>query len=230
MSRTSREAKASVAAALLTALACGLSSADDKPAKGREGKADAPKTIAGVVVKVETYQDKGATAGKSGPESWVVTVKTDAVWRDFVRDQAVAPEKAAKISSTRAASKGRKSVANEGQPLDPNQVATAALGGKTKLALRYRSSTDEATKGAKTPEGAVKAEEAVDPSARDASPALAAAGKPKAITTKDLKPGLWVEIELTPGDSKHAQALTVLQPVEDVKVPAEPAGSRSRPK
>jgi hypothetical protein len=225
MSRTSRSGKAGVVATLLAALACGASPADDKPAAARKTKAGAPETIAGVVVKVEAYQDKGSTAGKPAPERQVVTVKTDAVWRDFVRDQAVAPEKAAKISSTRAASKGRKSVANEGQPVGPNQVATATLDEKTKLALRYRSSTDEATKGAKTPGDAAKAEEAVDAragAARDATPARTAA-KPKEITAKDLKPGLWVEIELKPGDAKHAQTLTVFQPVEDVKVPAEPS-------
>jgi len=211
-------------------LAAGTSPADDKPSASRKGKVEAPETITGIVVKVETFQDKGSTAGKSAPESWVVTVKTDAVWRDFVRDQAVAPEKAAKISSTRAASKGRKSVANEGQPIDPNQVATAALDGKTRLAIRFRSSTDEATQGARTPEGAAKAEEAADAASPNATSASTTAVKPKSITTKDLKPGLWVEIELKPGDSKHAQSLTVLQPVEDVKVPAEPASSKSRSK
>ncbi|MDR3618650.1 MAG: hypothetical protein P4L85_04805 [Paludisphaera borealis] len=213
MSFTRRSGKTSVVVATLL-LVCGSSPADDKPA--------APEKISGLIVNVDKYLASGQTAAGAAAERWVVTISTDVLWRDFVRDQAVSPEQAAKNSTTRAASKGRKSVASEGQPLDSALIATADLDSQTKLAMRYRSSTDEATLGATTPEGAAKAEAAVDSGdTSKPAPASRTAAKPRAITTKDLKPGLWVEIEMRPGDSKHAQTLTVLQPVEDVKVPTE---------
>lgn len=231
MSCTSRSRNTSVVAVAALLLACGSSPADDKPTGARTDQAAAPEKIAGMIVKVDKYLSSGQTAANSDGERWVVTVSTDVVWRDFVRDQAVSPERAAKNSTTRAASKGRKSVAGEGQPLDPDLVATASLDARTKLAMRYRSSTDEATEGAKTPEGAAKAETDADAASNDDAPkqpaaSSRAAAKPKSITTKDLKPGLWVEIELQPGDPKHARTLTILQPVEDVKVPNPPAPSQ----
>lgn len=223
---TSPRRKTSIALAAALMLASGASSADDKSTSKTKPKDKGSDKIVGMIVKVEKYQDEQDKSAKDekAAERVVVTVGTDVVWRDFVRDQAVSPEKAAKNSTTRAASKGRKSVAGEGQPLDADLVATANIDARTKVLMRYRASTDEATEGAKTPEGAAKAEAAADSSqADDKEPPASsrAAAKPRSITTKDLKPGLWVEIELRPGDPKNAQSVTVMQPVEDLKVPAE---------
>lgn len=216
-----------VAAVVALLWVCGPATADDKPTaaapKQSKAKAKASEKISGLIMKVERFKDASAKGGGADAQRVTVTVGTDVVWRDFVRDQAVAPEKAAKESTTRAASKGRKSVAGEGQPVDPALVATAELDARTKLALRYREATDEATEGANTPADAAKTEAEADPDATKAKPSKKAAVKPRTITAKDLKPGLWVEIELQPGDPKHARTLTVMQPVEDVKVPAEPA-------
>lgn len=218
-----RAPRAAAVAALLWV--CGPATADDKPtaAAPKQSKAKASEKISGLIMKVEKIKDASAKGGEADAQLVVVTVGTDVVWRDFVRDQAVAPEKATKESTTRAASKGRKSVAGEGQPVDPALVATAELDARTKLALRYREATDEATEGAKTPDEASKAEAEADPGAEKSRPSKKADAKPRTITAKDLKPGLWVEIELQPGDPKHARTLTVMQPVEDVKVPAKPA-------
>ena len=221
MTGISRRRAPSVVAVVALLWSCGLATADDKPTAvaPKQSKAKASEKISGLIMKVETFKDATAKGGESDAQLVTVTVGTDVVWRDFVRDQAVAPEKAAQESTTRAASKGRKSVAGEGQPVDPALVATAELDARTKLAIRYREATDEATEGAETPAGAAKAETDAD----QAKSSKEAASKPRTITAKDLKPGLWVEIELQPGDPKHARTLTVMQPVEDVKVPAEPA-------
>ena len=45
-----------------------------------------------------------------------MTVNTDVVWRDFVRDQAVDPSKAARTGIAKAAAKGKNSVATKGHP------------------------------------------------------------------------------------------------------------------
>jgi len=222
MAVISRSRAPSVVAAVALLWVCSPATADDKPtaapAKQSKGKPEtkAAEKISGLILKVEKFKDASAKEGEDDPQHSTITVGTDVVWRDFVRDQAVAPKNAAKESTTRAASKGRKSVAGEGQPVDPALVATAEVDARTKLAIRYREATDEATEGSNTPAGAAKAEADAD----KAKPSKKAASKPRTITAKDLKPGLWVEIELLPGDSKHARTLTVMQPVEDVKVPA----------
>jgi hypothetical protein len=229
MSTTRRRGKSSVlviaAAALLTTFRA--SPADDKPVDARQNRAPAPVKISGLIMEVDKYLASSQTAGKSEGEHWVVNVNTDVPWIDFVRDQAVSPDEAAKTSPEKAAAKGRKSVASEGQPISRDLIASASLDARTKLMMRYRSSTDEATKGAATPADAAKTAAAVDsapPSNGAKQPTLTrTAAKPRPITTKDLKPGLWVEIELRPDDPKHAETLTVLQPIEDVKVPSEPA-------
>lgn len=234
MTNISRRRGPSVAAAVALVWGCGAATADDKPAaapsKQSKAQKKAAEKISGLIMKVEKFKDASAKEkeGEAGTQRVTVTVGTDVVWRDFVRDQAVSPEKAAKESTTRAASKGRKSVAGEGQPVDPDLVATAELDARTKLAIRYRAATDEVTEGAKTPEDATKAEADADSATDDekGKPSKKkAAPKPRSITTKDLKPGLWVEIELQPGDPKHARTLTIMQPVEDLKTPGEP-GSR----
>jgi len=193
------------------------------PSNQPRAEARPAEKISGLILKVEKFQDAAARAGEADAQRLTVTVGTDVVWRDFVRDQAVSPEKATQESTAGAAEKGRKSVAAEGQPVDPALVATAEVDARTRLAIRYREATDEATEGAKTPAAAAEAETNADPVADQAEPSRRLNSKPRTITAQDLKPGLWVEIELPPGDTKHAQSLTVMQPVEDAKVPAEPA-------
>jgi len=227
MAVISRSRAPSVVAVVALVWVCGPATADGQspvaPSKQLpvpvKSEIKAAEKISGLILKVEKFQDAAAKAGEAGAQRLTVTIGTDVVWRDFVRDQAVAPEEAAKESTTSAAAKGRKSVAGEGQPVDPALVATAELDGRTRLALRYREATDEATEGAKTPAGAAKVENAADPAADQAEPSNKPASKPRTITAEDLKPGLWVEIELRPGDPKHAGTLTVMRPVEDVKVP-----------
>jgi len=224
MAVISRSRAPSVVAAVALLWVCSPATADDEPPVAptkqlpSQTEIKAAEKISGLILKVEKFKDASAKEGDDDAQRLTITVGTDVVWRDFVRDQAVAPKKAAKESTTRAALKGRKSVAAEGQPIDPDLVATAEIDARTKLAIRYREATDEATEGAETPAGAAKAEADAD----KAKPSKKAASKPRTITAKDLKPGLWVEIELLPGDSKHARTLTVMQPVADVKVP-EPA-------
>jgi hypothetical protein len=216
----SRRRSPNIVVAVALSWACSPARADDKPAaapaKQSKSKSKAAEKISGLILKVEKSKAAAGKGAASDAQHLAVTVGTDVVWRDFVRDQAVAPKKAAKESTAKAASKGRKSVAGEGQPVDPELTATAELDGRTKLTIRYREATDEATEGAATPAGAAKAEADADP---DARPSKDGASKAPKITAEELKPGLWVEIELRPGDPKHARTLTVMRPVEDVNVP-----------
>ena len=106
---------------------------------------------------------KGDQSGDaSAKASWKLSVNTDVVWRDFVRDQATEPAKAARTGTDKAAAKGRESVATEGHPQDGQMVVTVDIDPQTEVTMRYRSATDSIGEGSATPEGAGKAEAASD--------------------------------------------------------------------
>ena len=63
--------------------ASALVMADDKPSSTQERKDSNPGKTSGVILRVEPIEH-GDQARK---RSWRVTVNSDVVWRDFVRDQ-----------------------------------------------------------------------------------------------------------------------------------------------
>src|SRR5690242_14252018 len=102
LQQTSRGvARAAVAGFVL--VACGLVMADDKQqTKGGRKSSDAGKT-SGVIAKIEPTE----RGDENSKRSWIVTLNTDIVWRDFVRDQATDPARAARTDTGQAARKGR---------------------------------------------------------------------------------------------------------------------------
>ncbi len=107
--------------------------------------------------------------------------------------------------------------------------------------MRYRSATDEITRGAATPEAAARAEEAVDAAAdRNEAPSTNAraretrqTAKAKTLEATDLKPGLWVDVDLRPQDPSKQQAdsILVIQPVGGAdSSPAQLKETRESPK
>jgi hypothetical protein len=207
-----------VVAGMMVAM-CGLALADEKQAtRQRSERASAEKT-SGVIAKV-----KGIESGDSGAgQSWKLTVNTDVVWRDFVRDQATEPAKAARTGTDKAAAKGRESVATEGHPQDAQMMVTVNLDPQTEITMRYRSSTDAIGEGSATPEGAGKAETANDnASGRKGAGATDSNReskrqtlKARKLNPKELKPGLWVEVEYRQ-DAKEKQVarrVTIMRPV-----------------
>jgi hypothetical protein len=167
-----------------------------------------------------------------------VTVNTDVVWRDFVRDQAVDPSKAARTRTARAAAKGKKSVATEGHPRGEAMLVTVNLDSQTEITMRYRSSTDEISEGAPTPEGASRAEDATDTSSKTKTAQTPArpgarwqALKARVLEPMELKPGLWIDVEFRRSDKENrARRVMVMRPVvgPDTAPEKEKASSSER--
>jgi hypothetical protein len=209
---------------------CGLAIADDKQSGTRGRKESGPGKASGVITKVEpiggdldstTRQEGARNKGKARKHAWRMTVNTDVVWRDFVRDQATDPAKAARTGTAKAAAKGRESVATEGHPKDNQVLVTVGLDPQTEITTRYRSSTDAIGEGSATPEGAGEAEAATDnASGRAASRKAARPGsrrqalKAGKMDPGELKPGLWVEVEFRHNDKQNrARRVLVMRPV-----------------
>ena len=197
--------------------ASALVMADDKPSSTQERKDSNPGKTSGVILRVEPIEH-GDQARK---RSWRVTVNSDVVWRDFVRDQAVAPSRAARTGTATAAAKGKKSVATEGHPRNQGMLVTVNLDPQTEITMRYRSSTDEISEGAPTPEGASRAEDATDTSSKTKTAqtptrpgARRQALEARVLEPMELKPGLWIDVEFR-HDNKDNQArrVMVMRPV-----------------
>ena len=179
--------------------------ANDQPGSQQRKAMNTGKT-SGVIVKLEP-----AEQGNPGQErTWRLTVNTDVVWRDFVRDQAMAPVKAARTGTAKAAAKGKKSVANEGHPRDKEMMATVNVDSRTEITMRFRSSTDEISEGSATPEGASQADEAIDSSSKTKAPPTPPISGPRRQSLKarilepmELKPGLWIDVEFQSGDKEN---------------------------
>jgi hypothetical protein len=200
--------------------------------KDAEGKRKAEVAF-GVIVKVDAVarekkdadasDDDEAKKGRRRNRPVRVSINTAAVWRDWVRDQAIAPQKAAVPPDTGAeAAQGANSVATKGQPKSAPNLVTVEVGPQTRIQVRYRSSTDEASLGSPTPEGAAKAETAPDESDRKAQ--RRERRKAEDVSVDDLKPGLFIEAEFRGARDRHrAVRVTILRPVGGPDTPAAEA-------
>ncbi len=150
------------------------------------------KLAEGVIVKVEPID------GSS--ERVKLTINTAAVWRDWARDQAKPRPKADNT-------KGENSVATKGEPISPTTSLVVEVGGKTQLANRFRSRTDDTNPGSKTVEQAERKEGS--PQGQDVKTSPRDEKAPK-LSAKDLKVGLFVEVDAKDG---KANRLIVLLPV-----------------
>jgi hypothetical protein len=209
--------RAAVLGALL--MACGLAMADDKQSTKDSRKATESDRASGVIAKIEPAE----RGDKDTKRAWKLTLNTDVVWRDFVRDQATDPAKAARTGIRKAAEKGKESVATEGHPKDDQLMVTVLLDPETEITMRYRSSTDAIGEGSVTPGGASKAEAANDNEGdrkgsaeadRSDSKTKRQALKARSLEARELKPGLWVEVDFRHGDKQNkARRVMVMRPV-----------------
>jgi hypothetical protein len=147
-----------------------------------------------------------------------VTINTAAVWRDWVRDQASEEPK----SKSKAAADGEKSVASNGEPLSPDNLVVLEVPHDVKVETRYRSSTDEVSEGAKTPEKAAAAEAATDPADTSKPDTARKSGaKTPHFKVVDLKPGLFIEVTSHRVKGMEKVSLVrVMRPVGGANIPA----------
>jgi hypothetical protein len=89
-----------------------------------------------------------AKKGRQVPPTVRLTINTAAVWRDWARDQAT--EDVTK-SASKDAEEGQNSVATKGQPATADTTVLVDVGPDTRVETRFRSPTDETTKGAAPP-------------------------------------------------------------------------------
>jgi hypothetical protein len=192
-------------------------------------KQDAPKgdssraeKVAGVILKVEKIAKGGASDSKAtkdeankGTVLFRLSINTNVVWRDWVRDQAQARDEG---PPSKDAAKGANSVATKGQPADENSLVVVEVASSTKVETRFRSPTDETSKGETSPEK-VKSDEST-------TSKVAQAGKPVEFRAEDLLPGLYVEAEFRKAggrDKNTASTVTVIRPIRviDSSTPAK---------
>lgn len=203
--RNARIAALSAAATLV--LACGLTLAQQAkpkaPADAPKGD-DPPQRVSGVIVKVEE-----AAKGKEAKGARTVSINTDAVWREFARDQA--PEKGRKVTKGDAA-KGENSTSAKGQPESEDSLVKVLIFPDTKLEVRFRASDDETSAGSATPEGAIASEKEEPPPSDSGK-----AGKeqaPAKVAAKDIRKGLFIEVDYREkGEANHASRLVVIKPI-----------------
>ena len=147
----------------------------------------------------------GDKARPSQPRPLRLSINTNAVWRDWARDQAQARDEG---SPKKDAAKGANSIATKGQPADENSLVMVEVASGTKVETRFRSPTDETTKGVTTPEK-VKSDESTTSNVKPT-------GKPVQFRAEDLLPGLFVEAEFRPSgsqDKNTASTVTVIRPI-----------------
>jgi hypothetical protein len=215
----------SLATALL--VAAGAFAQEKDQAKKNSGRPDrnSPAPVAsnderasGVIVKVEPIR-KGANsrsddlAGEKGRSATHrLTINTAAVWRDWVRDQAGVSVNA---SPREQARRGSNSVATKGEPQSEDTLVVIDVGPSSKIETRFRASTDETSKGSKTPAAAREANE--DPAEKGKGESSKGDGKGSKVTrfqADDLQPGLFVEIDFEHKDARNlASSVAVIRPV-----------------
>jgi hypothetical protein len=222
MSRSSHPWKVcAVASALVVSIHAPGLAQEPKEAPAAKSKLAVVRAerASGVIVKVEPIAkvDSGRSKHDDSKETDAdkahrvrLTINTDAVWRDWARDQVSAN---ATQTPKKAAEKGAKSVATKGEPQTANSLVVIALTPASKVETRFRTLTDETTKGAKTASAARSDEPGRSKSRDSKSPHFAAA---------DLRPGLFVEVDFRRHDgADQASTVTVIRPVSEQGVPTE---------
>jgi len=193
---------------------------------------------AGVIVKVEPVA-KGAQSRSDNVErekgrapTHRITINTAVVWRDWVRDQAGLDPAA---SPREVAKRGANSVATKGQPETAATLVVVDVVPTTKIEMMFRESTDETSKGGKTPAEARAASE--DPAAAKAPDnsskreKQAERSRSTRFLADDLQPGLFVEVDFAQKDARDvASTLAVLRPIGGSDTPARPQSGEEKAK
>ncbi|AMV38796.1 hypothetical protein [Planctomyces sp. SH-PL62] len=192
---------------------------ESKPAPA--DKRPAGKEIAsGVILKVEKLAKADAKdQEKSAAPRMRLSINSNAVWRDWARDQArLRDEK----SPRRDAAEGAKSVAATGQPADENSVVVVEITDDTRIETRFRSPTDETSTGESSPEK-VKTDEGT-------ASKTPTRGKPVKFRAEDLLPGLFVEAQFGPSGARKGDAASVVTVIRPIEVPQTPPADAPSPK
>jgi len=166
----------------------------------------------GVIVKTESIRGESKSRSKAVENetarslTYRLTINTAAVWRDWVRDQAGVDLKA---PARERARRGADSVATKGEPQSVDTLVVIDVGPNTVVETRFRATTDETTRGARTPDEAREARD--DPKKKDRNDGKSEArakdpsnnrsserDRKKGLFTEfqadDLQPGLFIEI------------------------------------
>ena len=173
--------------------------ADDKPSTSSNRKNANTGKTSGVIVKVEPVEH-GDQAGK---RSWRVTVNTDVVWRDFVPRPGCRSVESRQNRDVDSRGQGEEIGGHRGTSRAiEGMLTTVNLDPRPRSRCVYRSSTDEISEGAATPEGASRAEDATDTSSKTRTAQTPArpgarrqALKARVLEPMELKPGLWIDVE-----------------------------------
>ncbi len=230
----------SLATATLVA-ASGLGLAQEGKDKAKS-KSSSPKVsttaerASGVIIKAEPVT-KGATPGstitdeaKKGrqvPSSVRLTINTAAVWSDWARDQAT--EDVSK-SAKKGADEGKNSIATLGQPVSADTTVLVDVGPDTRVETRFRSPTDETSKGSATPDEARKEDEPTSDADKSKSRAASkSTERGPRFGVGDLKPGLFVEVEFRHVTAQNpASVVTVIRPIGGPDTSAKEAAPESK--
>jgi len=194
------------------------------PAAGSATSTD--ELASGVIVKVEPVEKSGSTAASVkkeplAPRTYRLTINTAAVWRDWARDQATENDNQ---SPKQAAARGAKSVATQGEPRTKETLVVVEVAPETKIETRFRTLSDETTKGARSPAGA-REHVTGTKSKRDSENAKHASAKPVHFAASDLLPGLFVEANFhRRSGAERATTVTVIRPVSEPTVTEQPRG------
>jgi hypothetical protein len=198
----------------------------------------------GVIVKTEPIRGESTSRPKAVDNDTArslthrLTINTAAVWRDWVRDQAGVDLYAPAREQAR---RGADSVATKGEPQSVDTLVVIDVGPDTVVETRFRATTDETTRGARTPDEAREARD--DPKKTDRSDGTSEAqakdpsnnrsverdrkkGQFTRFQAEDLQPGLFVEIDFQHKDGRNlATNATVIRPVGGPDTPIAPKTS-----
>jgi len=166
-----------------------------------------------------------------------LTINTAAVWRDWVRDQAGVDLNAPAREQAR---RGADSVATKGEPQSVDTLVVIDVGPDMAVETRFRATTDETTRGTRSPDEAREARDNPKSDRNDGKSEARAKDQSNnrpsdrdqknARFTKfqadDLQPGLFVEINYQHKDGRNlATNVTVIRPVGGPDTPIAPKTS-----
>lgn len=190
---------------LVGALGSALGQQGKETSKATKREGARAERVSGVIVKAEKVS-KAKGDGNSNAVLMRLSINTNAIWRDWARDQAQVRDEG---SPKKDAAKGAESIASKGEPIDENSLVVIEVASGTKIETRFRSPTDETTKGETSPDK-VKSDEGTTSTTKPA-------GKPVRFRTEDLLPGLFVEADYRQAgspDENTAATVVVIRPIE----------------
>jgi len=196
--------------------------------------------VSGVIIKAETIRREASSRSKDnerekGQEATHrITINPDIVWRDWVRDQAGFDGGA---SPREAARRGANSVATKGEPQSEGSLIVIDVGPNTRIETLFRVSTDETSRGFRTPAEARAASE--DPATVKAKGKSVNSRDKKAETTQttqitrfqadDLLPGLFVVTDYRRQNEHNIPStFAVVRPVDDSKTTDQPVSEEGK--